>query len=482
MLTISDYLALDATAMVDGIATGQFTAHELMQCAIQQAEKLNPLLNAINCPLYDQALEQSKAAGASPMAGLPFLIKDLSDLKGSETKKGSQLFGGVVANKSAAIVERFTSAGLIPIGKSNTPEFGLTITTEPLASGITRNPWNLEYSTGGSSGGSAAAVAAGILPVAHATDGGGSIRVPASCCGLFGLKPSRGLTVIESGLSDSWSGMSVGHVVSRTVRDSARFLELISLVEPKLFPRPAISTNFTGQLECEDTLRIAVLKKHPFNEPIDDECLTAVNEAAKLCSDLGHEVVELEQLPDYKSAAKAMNSLIALHTFQAVSKRVNELDLALETAPMETSTRQMALYGQSLGINDYTRAMEDLHKVATEIQQFHDEVDLVLSPVLTRTPAQIGWLDMNSEDGVEYVKRYKSYGGFTSLQNGTGQPAMSVPMSQTADGVPVGVMFSAAWGGDQTLLQLAAQIEAAKPWPQIAPLATADDSELTSLG
>ncbi len=482
MLGLEDYLAMDATAMVKGVETRQFTAQELMLCAIQQAEKLNPLLNAINCSIYEQALKLSQNTSPSPMGGLPFLIKDLSDLEGVESKKGSQLFGGEIASKNAAIVQCYVKAGLIPIGKSNTPEFGLTITTEPLATGITRNPWNLEYSTGGSSGGSASAVAAGIVPVAHATDGGGSIRIPASCCGLFGLKPSRGLTAIESGLADSWSGMSVGHVVSRTVRDSARFLELISLDEPKIFPRPTISTNFSEQLDISSPLRIAVLTKHPFGEPIDTDCINAVNEAVRTCSELGHEIMDLDQLPDYKSAAKAMNSLIALHTFQTVSKRVNELGLEIESAPMETSTRQMALYGQSLGINDYTQAMERLHRVAEEVQLFHQGVDLVLSPVLARTPARIGWLDMNSEDGEEYVSRYKSYGGFTALQNGTGQPAMSIPMAETNEGVPIGVMFSAAWGADQTLLQLAAQIESARPWQQLAPMATAADSELISLG
>lgn len=466
---------MDASAMAEGIRKAQFTPRELLDCAIEQAQRLNPRLNAINITCYEQAAAMLDALSSdTEMGGLPFLIKDLSDLKDIPTHKGSALFADCVPTQSAAIVERFLQAGMIPIGKSNTPEFGLTITTEPLATGLTRNPWNLDYSTGGSSGGAAAAVAAGIVPVAHATDGGGSIRIPASCCGLVGLKPSRGLTVIEPGLAESWSGMSVGHVLSRSVRDSARFLELIALNKPLLYPLPPVSRNFSEQLQlAPGPLKIAIQTSHPFNEAIDPECLDAVHTAARLCESLGHHITELDSRPDYRSAAKAMNSLIALHTFQAVNARVNVLGLDLDSAPMETSTRQMARYGASLGIDDYTQAIETLHRIGREMEALHTRHDVVLSPVLAKTPATLGWLDMNSTDAAEYVSRYRSYGGFTALHNGTGQPAISVPITGSGNGLPVGVMFSAAWGGDLSLLQLAAQIEAAQPWPLLAPLATA---------
>jgi len=466
---------MDAIAMAEGIGKRQFTARELLDCALEQAQKLNPQLNAINTPCPEQAAALLDALpSGTAMGGLPFLIKDLSDLKDTPTHKGSALFADYRATASAAIVERFLQAGMIPIGKSNTPEFGLTITTEPVATGPTRNPWHLDYSTGGSSGGSAAAVAAGIVPVAHATDGGGSIRIPASCCGLVGLKPSRGLTVIEAGLAESWSGMSVGHVLSRSVRDCARFLEFITLDRALLYPLPTTPRDFTGQLGAgPGPLKIAVQTAHPFDEAVDAECLEAVNTAAALCESLGHSIMELDSGPDYRAAAKAMNSLIALHTFQAVNARVRALQLELDTAPMETSTRQMAQYGASLGIDDYTQAIETLHRVGRQMDALHARYDLVLSPVLAKTPAKLGWLDMNSQDAADYVSRYKSYGGFTALHNGTGQPALSVPLSQSGTGLPIGVMFSAAWGGDLTLLQLAAQIERARPWPLLAPLATA---------
>lgn len=475
MISLQDYLAMDASAMAEGVRKAEFTPRELLDCAIEQAQKLNPQLNAINTACYEQASALLEALPSDTvMGGLPFLIKDLSDLKDTPTRKGSALFADFVPNQSAAIVERFLQAGMIPIGKSNTPEFGLTITTEPVATGLTRNPWNLHHSTGGSSGGAAAAVAAGIVPVAHATDGGGSIRIPASCCGLVGLKPSRGLTVIEPGLAESWSGMSVGHVLSRSVRDSARFLEFIALNRPLLYPMPSGPRNFSALFsQAPKPLRIAVQATHPFKEAIDPECLDAVHSAARLCESLGHAITELDSRPDYRAAAKAMNSLIALHTFQAVNARIHALGLELDSAPMETSTRQMALYGASLGIDDYTQAIESLHRVGREMDALHTRHDIVLSPVLAKTPAALGWLDMNSEDTPEYVSRYKSYGGFTAMHNGTGQPAIAVPMSRSGNGLPVGVMFSAAWGGDLSLLQLAAQIELAQPWPQLAPLAAA---------
>ena len=279
MLTQQEYLALDATAMSGGLKNGDFTSSELIASAIEQARKVNPSVNALTGECYEQAqrnaVEQDQTKEShSAVAGLPFLIKDLTPLAGLLQSNGSRLYQGFVAAQNAAIVQEYLDAGLIVLGKTNTPEFGLTLTTEPVANGATRNPWNPDYSTGGSSGGAAAAVAAGIVPVAHATDGGGSIRIPAACCGLFGLKPSRGLTAIENELGDCWSGMSVGHVVSRSVRDSALFLDVIRLHKAKLFPKPTTPAQFaTGIDTPPGRLNIAMQTQHPFGETIDSECL-----------------------------------------------------------------------------------------------------------------------------------------------------------------------------------------------------------------
>ena len=244
MLNENDYVEMDALALAEGLQRGDFSRAEVVEAAIGRAEARNPALNAINLPLYEQALDAARALDGAgelpgPLAGIPFLIKDLDNLKGAKTSFGSELFKDYTARASAPVVKRYEAAGLTMLGKTNTPEFGLTLTTEPVANGPSRNPWNTEYSTGGSSGGAAGAVAAGMVPVAQASDGGGSIRIPASCCGLFGLKPSRGLTEVGTVQSENWSGMAVEHVVSKSVRDSAAFLDLITLpAAQNLFPPP----------------------------------------------------------------------------------------------------------------------------------------------------------------------------------------------------------------------------------------------------
>ena len=480
MLTQQEYLALDATAMSLGLKKGDFTSSELINVAIEQARKVNPTLNALAGECYEQA--QHRAAdegrtknGNSVVEGLPFLIKDLSPLAGLPQSNGSRLYQGFTPTHNAAIVQRYLDAGLIVIGKTNTPEFGLTLTTEPVANGATRNPWNQGFSTGGSSGGAAAAVAAGIVPVAHATDGGGSIRIPAACCGLFGLKPSSGLTSIDNQLGDCWSGMSVGHVVSRSVRDSALFLDVITLQQAKLFPIPATPVRFATVIDNPPcSLKIALQIQHPFGEPIDPECLQAIEETAQLCESLGHQIEQVEHPANYKAATGAMNTLVCIHTYQNVKKRLDELDTDLETADLETSTRQMAQMGARFSATDYLRARDTLNAAATEMQTFHARYDVLLSPVLTKKTARLGWLNMNASDLNEYGSRYRSYSGFTALYNGTGQPSASLPMHTGANGLPVGVMATAAWGDDALLLQFARQLEKAKPWQLLAPMAVSE--------
>ncbi|MBK52090.1 MAG: amidase [Gammaproteobacteria bacterium] len=480
MLSRQEYLAMDATAMSHGLKRGDFTPIELIAPAIAQAKRLNPRLNAITSECYKQArknaaeLDRAKR-GSSRVAGLPFLIKDLSPLAGQLQSNGSRLYHGFTASRSAAIVQDYLDAGLIILGKTNTPEFGLTITTEPVANGATRNPWNTDFSTGGSSGGAAAAVAAGIVPVAHATDGGGSIRIPASCCGLFGLKPSRGLTSIENDLGDCWSGMSVGHVLSRSVRDSAMFLDLVTLPEAKLFPKPDTPLQFEAGLSMTPSnLKIAVQDQHPFGESIDSECMKSLEKAAQLCESLGHHVEPIEHPVDYKAATAAMNTLVCIHTYQNIKKRLDELNTDLAKAKLETSTRQMAQMGTRFSATDYLRARDTLRAEEIKMLAFHEHYDLLLSPVLTKTTAKLGWLDMNSSELSEYGARYRSYGGFTALYNGTGQPSASLPLHSDANGLPVGVMATAAWGSDLLLLQFARQLEEAQPWPLLAPVATGE--------
>lgn len=487
MLNFSDYARLDGIALAQGIRNKAFTCAEVTQAAINRAQQINPEINAIVHENYRNALTQAAELDGNPrqlqqskVAGLPFLIKDLSEVKGVAATFGSRLFRDHIATKNSTIVDKYLAAGLLLIGKTNTPEFGLTLTTEAQLSGPCHNPWNLDYSTGGSSGGAAAAVAAGIVPVAHASDGGGSIRIPASCCGLFGLKPSRGLTTIENSLGESWSGMSVGHVVSRTVRDSAAFLDIIKLNSAQLYPLPPAPLSFYDSLNAagadKKKLKIALQLTHPDGETLDQDCILAVQQAAKLCESLGHQLEEIEHPVDHANAGKAMSALINTHVYQAVSKRAKELQLSLEDCPVETSTRVMAKRGAEITAADYLAARDSLAAAERQMREFHQDYDLIIQAVLSKTPAKLGWLDMNSEALKTYAHRFKTYSGFTAMANGTGQPSMSVPLHQTTQKIPVGVMFTAAWGNDLLLLQLAADLEKAAPWTGLAITSWADFS------
>ena len=473
MLSSDDYLGRGALSLCKALREKEFTVEELTLSAINRAEAVDPTVNAIVTKNYEKALEQAKRLDrkrnlleTSLLAGLPFLIKDLSTVKGLTATFGSRLFQNYKATKSSKIVEQYQKAGLNIFGLTNTPEFGLTLTTEPVANGRTRNPWNIDFSTGGSSGGAAAAVASGISPVAHATDGGGSIRIPASCCGLFGLKPSRGLTHIENDLAGSWAGMSVGHVVSQTVRDSAAFLDVITLKAPHLFPLPDNKDSFLGQLSSKPTqLKIGMQLKHPFDFPVDPECLAAVQLCAKNCELLGHRVEEIETPIDYGPVSSAMSKLINTFISRRVNTRLGELNSSFEAAQIENSTRLIAALGNKVTAQELISAKDEIFKSELQLYEFHKSFDLILSPVLAKTPAKLGWLNMNSDDLKNYTERFRSYSGFTSVFNGTGQPSMSVPMIRTNSGLPVGVMLTGKWGSDSQLLKLASELEKINPWP-----------------
>ena len=476
MLNPSDYLGKDALWLCGKLRAKEFTAEELTYCAISLAEQINPNINAIVTENFEQAVITAKHLDrnnqllkTSPIAGLPFLIKDLSTVKGLPATFGSDLFLDHKAKKSSKIVKRYINAGLNIFGLSNTPEFGLNITTEPTANGATKNPWNLDYSTGGSSGGAAAAVAAGITPVAHATDGGGSIRIPASCCGLFGLKPSRGLTSIENEPSGSWDGMSVGHVVSQSVRDSAAFLDAIKLDHPHLYPIPNSPSSFLEAIENKPSqLKIGIQLSHPTHQPIDQVCLDGVNAAAQLCESLGHSTEEIMHPVDYAPAVSAMSKMINTFIFHRINTRIEQLGITQKEAKLENSTRIVASLGAKVTASEYLKSRETLHSTERTMSKFYQTYDVIISPVLSKEPAKLGWLDMNSEDMKNYTNNFKAYSGFTSIYNGTGQPSMSVPLHRSKNGLPIGVMFTSKWGSDALLLKLAKELEMAKSWPRYA--------------
>lgn len=475
MTDLNQYLSLDACGIAAGLRAGDFSASEIMSCAIQQMEQVEPKINGITVNLAEQALDQAKKLDGNSLQGfqgLPFLLKDLTSLEKTKITCGSALFPDTVSQSNSNITQAYLDSGCLILGKTNTPEFGITITTESVTTGTCHNPWNSDYSTGGSSGGAAAAVAAGIVPVAHATDAGGSIRIPASCCGLFGLKPSRGLTVSDYGAIANQSGLTVNHVVSRTVRDSAHFLDLIRLPKSEFFPLPTIKGRFAKNYRQDPgSLKIGLQLTHPFGEAVDEDVLNAVRHTAKQCESLGHHVEEISHPADYGAAAKAMNKVLCAHAFQLVNPRLKALDLDLDSAEMENSTRQMAKAGASISASVYVEALNALQQVRQESESIHDEYDVILSPSLAMNTAKLGWLDMNSSDLKEYGNRFRAYSGFAALYNGTGQPSLSIPSRPNQQGLPIGTMISGPWGSDLKLLQLSYQLEQQDPWPLLAPMA-----------
>lgn len=470
MLTINEYTGLDAVAMAELRQTGEVSATELLDCAFRQTDTLNPALNAIVyqdreharqlAQQLDQRSQPPTNARHKQLAGVPFLIKEVNAVKGWPHTRSTAMYREHVASKDSAIMQRYRDAGLIAFGSTNTPELCLTITTEFSLFGTSHNPHNPDHSSGGSSGGSAAAVAAGIVPVADGNDGGGSIRIPAACCGLVGLKPSRGLTVVEPDFGSAWSGMSVGHVLSRSVRDSAAFLDLLRLQKPGLFPLPAFAESYFQTHAHEPAkLRIVVQRQHPAELPVHQDCLAALDKAIQQCEQAGHQVIEEQPLPvDYTRVGRAMSTLINVHVGQILSPGLEATGQTLAQAGLAESTRRMASQGLKTSAAQYLAALDTVKQAERQMTAFHEQHDLVLSPVLALPPAELGWLDMNAEDIREYARRYAAYSPFTALFNGTGQPSIALPLHQNAAGLPIGVLFSAAWGQDHVLLQLAHQL------------------------
>ncbi|MEJ2088772.1 MAG: amidase family protein, partial [Gammaproteobacteria bacterium] len=364
------------------------------------------------------------------------------------------------------VVERYRDAGLVIFGRTNTPEFGLNVATEPALFGPTRNPWNTDHVPGGSSGGAAAAVADGWLPVAHASDGGGSIRIPASCCGLLGLKPTRARNPQGPDVGEGWNGMSTGHVVSRSVRDSAAFLDATHGPAPgDPYHAPAFGGSYLEQHATPSgALRIALDLHALTGRETHPECVAAARAAAELCESLGHRVEEASPEFDRERYGRATSTLVAGNIALNVSNRLEVLGRDLADDDVEPSTRAMLELGRHLTAEDYARSVLVIHQTGRAVARFHQTYDLMLTPTLVSPPVPVGWLDTVNYDPEVYGDRFTRFWGFTNLQNATGQPAISLPLHWSADGLPVGVQFVGRFGDELTLLRLARELEEAAPW------------------
>jgi Asp-tRNA(Asn)/Glu-tRNA(Gln) amidotransferase A subunit family amidase len=390
-------------------------------------------------------------------------------LEGTVTTQGSRFYRDWVADYTSTVVKRYQQAGLLIMGKSASPEFGGTGTTESILFGDTRNPWNLEHSAGGSSGGSAAAVAAGILPLANATDGGGSIRIPASCCGLFGMKTSRGRT--PHGPKKLHSTMSVIHAVSRSVRDSAALLDATMGPEPgqtTIAPAPG-GSYLEAVARAPKPLRIGLIKTPVTHSPVHPQCALAAANAASLCESMGHRIGEVQLPVDPREFFGATGIVMGVGTTVRVQNRERQLGRAVTEGDLEPIIWQRYNKNKSITGEQLARAQATLGRIARQVARLQEQYDSLLSPTLAKPPVEIGKLSLN-QDNAPYEKEAISVSAFTMLYNATGQPAMSVPLHWTPDGLPVGVMFAARYGDEMSLYQLAGQLEQASPWFDKVPV------------
>ncbi len=459
----------DAIGLAALVRKRKVSPGELLEAAIARAEALDPRFNFMAQRHYDLARAAiAKGLPQGPFTGVPWLLKDLNThIAGELSENGSRLYRGYRAPVTSELVKRHQRAGFVIFGKTTTPEFGLTGTTESALKGATRNPWNPTHSAGGSSGGAAAAVAAGVVPAAHASDGGGSIRIPASACGLFGLKPSRGRVPMGPLRTEGWGGLSTVHAITRSVRDSAAILDVTHGTEPgSRYGAPAPAEGFLEQVDKKPgALRIALVTRPISGSPVDPECLAAAAAAAKLCESLGHAVEEAVLPLDPAALGMASFALIAPAVAADTADRAKALGITLGPDVLEPITLGFAEFGKSFSAMDAARANATLQEAAVKVAQFMERFDVILMPTLAAPPIEIGRIALTPDCGFqEWGQRTAVYSPFCQLANLTGQPAMSVPLAMSAAGLPIGTMFMGRYGEEALLLRLAAQLERAAPW------------------
>lgn len=465
---------MDATAQAELLRRRELTAPELVDAAIERIERLNPVLNAVVTPMYEQArAAAAKELPQGPFTGVPFLLKDLlSSCAGVRMTAGSAFLRGYVPDHDSELVRRHKRAGLLILGKTNTPEFGILGTTESDFLGPCRNPWDTERTTGGSSGGSAAAAASGMVPMAHANDGAGSIRIPSSCCGVFGLKPTRGRNPLGPDFGDMQSGLVAEHAITRSVRDSAALLDATAgpdVGDP--YWAPPSTHAFVREVGASPgQLRIAFTTAS-FIGPVHPDCVSAVKDAAKLCADLGHEVVEATPAMTL-AIDQVVQAFMTIHDAGVAA----DIDTWASASGKEPSQEQFepltwAMYqvGRKCSAPEYLLAVNVLQRTARDIARFFVSHDIWLTPTLAEPPVPLGTFASPPENPLAGWYRSAPFAPFTPICNFTGQPAMSVPLFWNDDGLPVGTHFIGRFGDEATLFRLAAQLEQAQPWAARRP-------------
>ena len=485
----AEYGSFDAVGLADLVRKREVSAAALLAEAMAHCSRVNGKLNAV---VHRLDAEAARAAGAvnrdAPFAGVPFLIKDIGPaLAGAPLTSGSRLFAGYIPQVDGEIVRRFKAAGLVPFGKTSVPEFGLVPYTEPRLSGPCRNPWDLSRTPGGSSGGAAAAVAAGIVPMAHASDGGGSIRIPASCCGLVGLKPSRGLNPADAQTPSMMSAFIVDHVLSRSVRDSAAALDAVC-------NRPG--GDFLAALNRPpEALKVAVVRGAMFGSSVAPEVKAALGSAVRLMESLGHRVEDAEPAIDYAGFGMAYLFCAAQSTKLFADGAAELVGRPASREDLELPTWTLARIGGVLSADDKAWAKAAIERETAKFLAFAENYDIVMCPVLGSLPVRIGELSASPAEtlAMRIVERLNSprlmkallraiaaknfaFAPFTAQYNMTGQPAISLPLAQSPCGLPMGIQFAAKPGADGLLLRLARQLELAQPWVHRRPAVWAGEN------
>jgi amidase len=490
----SDYDKYDGLGLAELVRKKRVKSVELVEEAISRIEKLNPRLNAVVHKMYEQA--RQNAAGDlpdGPFKGVPFLLKDLvTYYAGAPLTHGSKFFKDFVPDHDCELVKRLKAAGVIVVGKTNTPEFGLAFVTEPELFGPANNPWDLTRTTGGSSGGSSAAVAARMVPAAHASDGGGSIRVPSSCCGIFGLKPTRGRTPAGPDFGDMWRGFAGDHAVTRSVRDSAALLDATAGPDTgaPYYAAPPARTFLSEVGKDPGKLRIAFTTKPFLGDTIEEDCIRGLEATVKLCEELGHEVVEAAPPVDGRVIARAFMTIICSETRAMINEASEIFNRKATYKDFEPLTWIICLVGNTFSAPELSHAINQVQLASRKVGKFFESYDVLLTPTLSMPPVKAGEFGAKGIQammmkffgrlnaggltkrlvGMDYMAAEAfEFAPFTTLFNATGQPAMSVPLYWNDEGLPIGMQFIAKYGDEATLFRLAGQLEKAKPWADRVP-------------
>lgn len=495
MIHDDDYVRHDAVALATLVQRRELSPSELLEAAIARIERLNPALNAVVRTRFEAARAEAAAVDVSaPLAGVPFLVKDLlATVANESTSGGNHRLAQIAMPFDSEMVRRYRAAGLVMAGRTNTPEFGLTPYTESAHLGPARNPWNPAHTPGGSSGGSAAAVAARMVPVASGGDGGGSIRIPASCCGLFGFKPSRGATPTGPMFGELWHGFAIEHAISRTVRDSAALLDATWGADGGApYAAPHRVRPYLDEVMLDPgRLRVAFTSQPFFGQRVHNDCVEGLRFSAKLLESLGHEVVEAAPPVRGEELAQAYVTVLAGEVRAEIEAMAGVLGRAPKADDFEPATWCLGLLGRSFSAADYALASRRLQLAARRMAPFFERHDVLLTPTLAAPPPRIGelqptaaearamrginalgagWLMRLTGTVKQMADRTFDFMPYTPLFNATGQPAMSVPLTWNGAGLPIGMHFVGRLGDDALLLRLAGQLEQARPWRErVAP-------------